>query len=179
MLTAQVSASAVRNNLQLLREQVRPGVRFCSTVKADAYGHGINILLDIISESSDMLAVSTPREAVELRVLGYQGSILMFQSVSGFAGGSQREEALNDLITQKVTLTLVSPLEIPLISSVAQCLGINAEIHVKIDTGMARSGIPVEDALGLVHALQKTPGVKLTGIYTHFAAAGEYDKTPV
>lgn len=161
----------------MLQEQVQPGVRFCSAVKADAYGHGINLLLDIIAESSDMLAVSTPREAAELRFLGYQGSILIFQSVSGFSGGSQREEVLNDLITQKVTLTLVSLLEIPLVSSVAQRLGIDAEIHVKIDTGMIRSGIPIEDALGLVNTLQKTPGVKLTGIYTHFAAADEYDKT--
>jgi len=77
-LKAQISVSAVKNNLQVIRKHIRPNTSLCSAVKADAYGHGIDLLVDILSESSEMLAVSTPYEALELRLLGYLGSILMF-----------------------------------------------------------------------------------------------------
>jgi len=124
-----------------------------------------------------MMAVSTPYEANELRLLGYQGLILMFQSVFGFASGAEREDILTNLITQKITLTMVSPIEISLISLIAQRLGVDAEVHIKIDTGMGRSGILADDALDLIQRVEKTAGVKLTGIYTHFADAGAADKT--
>lgn len=124
-----------------------------------------------------MLAVSTPYEAIELRSLGYQGPILMFQTIFGFAGGTEREESLSELIAQKITLTLVSHEAIPLISSIAQHLKVTAEVHIKIDTGMGRSGILAAEASDLLQSVEKTPGIKLTGIYTHFADAGADDKT--
>ncbi|NQT59159.1 MAG: alanine racemase [Bacteroidetes bacterium] len=176
-LKAQISASAVKNNLQVIRKHLRPNTRLCSAVKADAYGHRINLLVDIISESSDMLAVSTPYEAIELRSLGYHGPILMFQTIFGFANGAEREKVLTDLITQKIIMTLVSQKGIPLISSIAQRLKVAAEVHIIIDTGMGRSGILADDALDLIQSVEKTPGMKLTGIYTHFADAGADDKT--
>jgi len=124
-----------------------------------------------------MLAVSTPYEAIELRSLGYHGPILMFQTIFGFANGAEREKVLTDLITQKIIMTLVSQKGIPLISSIAQRLKVAAEVHIIIDTGMGRSGILADDALDLIQSVEKTPGMKLTGIYTHFADAGADDKT--
>ena len=97
LLKAEISASAVKNNLQVIRKLLHPDTKLCSAVKADAYGHRINLLLDIISELSDMLAVSTPYEALELRSLGYQGPILLFQTIFGFADGTEREDALAEL----------------------------------------------------------------------------------
>ena len=79
-LTAKISASAVRANLALLREQLRPGTKLCAVVKANCYGHGVKLLLPILTDLADILAVTSAQEAFELRDLGYRGPVLMLFS---------------------------------------------------------------------------------------------------
>ena len=65
-VTAETSASAVRTNLRLLRERIGPATRLCACVKADCYGHGLKLLLPVISQQADVLAVAAPEEAILL-----------------------------------------------------------------------------------------------------------------
>ena len=52
-------------------------------------------------------------------------------------------------------------------------------IHIKIDTGMSRIGLQVtEDSADLIAGIAKLPNIEIEGIFTHFAQADEYDKTP-
>ena len=52
-------------------------------------------------------------------------------------------------------------------------------IHIKIDTGMSRIGLQVtEESADLVAKIAQLPGIEIEGIFTHFAQADEYDKTP-
>ena len=62
------------------------------------------------------------------------------------------------------------------ISAAASQVGQPASVHVKIDTGMTRSGIGAEEAPALVHQARRQPGVALAGLYTHFASADHADK---
>ncbi len=176
-LTAEISGSAVRANLELLREGLRPGTKICAAVKADCYGLGVKLLLGAVSEAADCVAVATPEEAIYLRRLGYERQILTF--FAPFAGpdpGEQRE-ALTEQIAEGVTLTVVSA---PGLSAIAECarkVGADAEVHVMVDTGMGRSGVPHDRAPELIEQIRSTEGVKLTGLYTHFATSDEDDKT--
>lgn len=175
-LTAEISASAVRDNLALLRKRLGVGTKLCAVVKADCYGHGVELLLGAVSGSADCLAVAAPQEAMQLRSLGYERPILMFFSPCAYPEG-QVQDALAKLISESVTLTVASPDEVDAIARVAERLGAEAQVHVKIDSGMWRSGVAPDDAAALVAQVRAAGGVKLTGLYTHFATADSADKT--
>ena len=176
-LTAEISASAVRTNLQLLRKRLAAGTKLCAVVKADCYGHGLETLLGVISEGADCLAVATAEEAVRLRDLGYERPILMLFGVSACAGGKATKDALDELIARRVTLTVASPQEAGRVAESAGRVRADASVHVKIDSGMTRGGAAADAAAALVQAIRRERAVKLTGMYTHFATAEETDKT--
>ncbi|MHC4294916.1 MAG: alanine racemase [Planctomycetota bacterium] len=175
-LTAEISASAVRANLELLRGLLAPGTALCAVVKADCYGLGLEGLLGVICEQADSLAVVTPQEAIALRRLGYEREILMLFSPCGFADGKELDEALGELIASRVTLTLMNSAEVAGVAAAAGKVGTDAEVHVMIDTGMGRGGVPEKQAPELIETVRATDGLKLTGLCTHFATADESDK---
>jgi alanine racemase len=176
-LTAEISASAIRANLGLLRQQLSPAVKLCAVVKADCYGHGLDVLLPVIARGADFLAVATAEEAIHLRRLGYDGPVLMLFSACACANGQQRAAALPELVARHVTLTVVAPAEVAAVARAGELVGAAADVHVMIDTGMTRSGIAAAGAADLVGRIRRDPHVRLTGLYTHFASADEADKT--
>lgn len=176
-LTAELSASAVQANLDLLRRQLAPGTKICAVVKADCYGHGVRALLGLLAKEADCLAVATPEEAILLRRIGYERPILIFFSACAYSDGGTLRDALAELIAQDVTLTVVAPAEADAVAAAARRVGAQAKVHVKIDTGMTRSGIRHDQAAALVEQVRRTDGVQLTGLYTHLATADEADKS--
>jgi len=176
-LTAEISAAALRHNLQTLRRRLAPGVKLCVAAKANAYGHGLKLLLSVLAESVDALGVATPEEAVQLRDWGFGKPILVFFPACAYSGDVERHDALAQLIANDVWLTLVAPAEVALVAEAARHLGAPAAVHVKIDSGMGRSGIAAEQAPALVGPIRSEPGLRLVGLYTHFAIAEADDKT--
>lgn len=176
-LTAEISASAVESNLALLRSMLRADTKICAVVKADCYGHGLTLLLDVLSKNTDCLAVTTAQEALHLRQCGYSGPMLMFFSPCAYRGETELMEVLEELIVHDVALTLVSPFDVASVAAAAQKANACAKVHVKIDTGMNRSGIPIPHAAELVERIRGEKSLRMTGLYTHFACADEDDKT--
>jgi len=176
-LTAHISTSAIEHNVRLLRACLQPGTKLCAVVKADCYGHGLTNLLGPLSRHADWLAVTNPEEALTLRSLGYERPLLMFFSACANVEGNQLRDTLAELIAQDVTLTIVSPAEVAAVGQVARAVGSVADIHVKVDTGMGRSGVLPEAAPGLMDTARRQPSVAVTGMYTHFATADEADKS--
>jgi len=176
-LTAEISASAVRANVAALRGLLPPGVKICGVVKADCYGHGLDLLLPVLAQGADALGVATPEEAIRLRTLGYERPILMFFSACAYADGQELRDALEELLAQQVTMTVVSSAEAADVSACAKRVGADAHVHIKIDTGMGRSGVRWEDAAALAEEVRRLESMKLEGLYTHLATADEADKT--
>ncbi len=176
-LTAEISAGAVRKNLELLRAQLSPGTRMCAVVKADCYGLGLQPLLGVISEWADCLGVATPEEALYLRDLGYERQILCLFSPCAYADGGHLRQALTEMIARGITLTVLNPDEATIVAEVATRLQASAEVHVEIDSGMCRGGIPLADAPALIEQLKTDPAIRLRGLFTHFACADEQDKS--
>jgi len=175
-LTAQISASAIRANLRLLRQRIPRSTKLCAVVKADCYGHGLAQLVHLLSSEADSLGVATPEEAIHLRRLGYNGPILVFFSPLGYGEGPELREALEELIARGVTLTLASGRGIRAVAEAAKRVDAFARVHVKVDSGMGRSGVLPEATPALVRRIRDTPGIRLLGLYTHFAIAEEEDK---
>lgn len=171
-LTASISESAIRHNISTLRGLIGNGVKLCPVVKDDCYGHGMDVLYPVLAELVDGFAVASPSEALALRHRGYDGFILCFLSAY-----FDDYEIQDELVRQGVTQTVMSKSALASVQSAAERTGGTASVHLKIDTGMGRLGVPARQATDMVTAIKETPGVKLTGIYTHFATADEVDKT--
>ena len=63
------------------------------------------------------------------------------------------------------------------VSNLAVKMGKDAYIHIKLDTGMSRLGFQIhEDSVDAIEEISKMPGLKLEGMFTHFAKADETDK---
>ena len=64
-------------------------------------------------------------------------------------------------------------------SEAAEKLEKTAHVHIAVDTGMSRIGLQVtDDSADLIAGIAKLPNIEIEGIFTHFAQADEYDKTP-
>ncbi len=171
-LTASISASAIRHNMAVLRKLVAPGVKLCPVVKDDCYGHGMDVLYPVLSGLVDGFAVASPTEALALRERGYTGLVLCFLSAY-----FDDFEVQDELVEKAITQTVMSKTALASIQVAAERVGKAAQVHLKVDTGMGRLGIPAHQAMELVEAIQASNGVDLTGIYTHFATADEADRS--
>jgi len=171
-LTASISASAVRHNIALLRGRVGAGVKLCPVVKDDCYGHGMDVLYPVLSGLVDGFAVASPHEALALRRRGYKGFVLCLLSAY-----FDELDVQDELVRQSITQTVMSTTALASIRAAAERVGATAQVHLKVDTGMGRLGVPVGQAAGLIQAIRELADVELTGIYTHFATADEADKT--
>jgi alanine racemase len=175
-LTAEISASAVTANIATLRKRLAPGTKMCAVVKADCYGHGLKLLLGVLSANTDCFAVATPEEALVLRGMGYERPVLVFFSACAMSDGKECGDLLTELIRKQVILTVVCGAEVALVAKAAAAVGAVAQVHMKLDTGMGRSGIAAAAAHELAATIRSQKWVKLSGMYTHFAAADELDK---
>lgn len=171
-LTASISESAVRYNIAELRQLIGPNVKLCPVVKDDCFGHGMDVLYPILAELTDGFAVAAPLEALALRQKGYHGFILCFLSAY-FDDFKVQDE----LVWQEITQTVMSKSALESIKAAAQRVGKTAKVHLKVDTGMGRLGVPANQAADLINAINELDEVVLTGIYTHFATADEADRT--
>ena len=175
-LTAEVSAGAVRWNLALLRQRLSGRTQLCAAVKADCYGHGLRTLVNVIAPQVDCLGVATAEEALLLRRLGYDRPVLMFFSPCANGDESSLRQTLEELIARRVTLTLAAAEEVAPVAQAARRIGRPAAVHIKVDSGMGRSGVPAEKLPDLIDAIRTHREVVLEGLYSHLATADEADK---
>lgn len=166
----EIDLNAIRNNVRQIRKQIHSECMIMGVVKANAYGHGaVPVAQALQQEGSEQLAVATLGEALELRKANIEIPIL----VLGFTPLTHVESAvLNDL-----SLTLYDRQSAEAINEAAKQHGLQATVHVKVNTGMNRLGLAVADSAEFVAHLQRFPNIRVSGIYTHFATADEKDLT--
>jgi alanine racemase len=162
----EVDLDALRANLAWIKHRVGPGVRVMTVVKADAYGHGLKSIAALLMQSgTDVFGVASLSEADSIRSVGKGWPVLLL----GAALPDEIEYAIRD----GVMLTLSSAEQLHQVAKVAQKLGVVASIHLKVDTGMGRLGVAPELAPALAAEARSTPGIKLAGLYTHYASVEE------
>jgi alanine racemase len=165
---AQVNLDALTHNYA---EVVRhaEGRSILVVVKAGAYGHGsIPVSRRLLQLGADMLGVALVEEARELRAAGIHAPILVM--------GTEFPEQAEAVLELRLTPVLATMSFARALSAVAGTLKTNVPVHVKIDTGMGRIGIPPEEAPDFIAALGRLPGIDVQGLMTHFADADLRDK---
>ena len=166
----EIDLSAIRHNIGVMKRYTAPGVRFLAVVKANAYGHGaVQVARAALAAGADWLAVAIPEEGAELRDAGITAPILVL-------GGIVTREAAEADCRLGLTQVVFDEERVRLLSDAAQKLGLQAQVHLGLDTGMCRIGVRTpEEAQALVRLIDSLPAVRLTGCFTHMATADEED----
>jgi alanine racemase len=180
---AEIDLQAIAHNMRELRRLTRPQARLMAAVKGNGYGHGaVKIAQTAIANGADALGVARIEEGLELRQAGLDAPILIF----GYTPPSLTTRLIDHALTQTVyTLDTARAL-----SAAAQGLGQTVKVHLKVDTGMGRLGLLPDSgrssssditasgqAIEEVLQIHQLPGLKLEGVFTHFASADSADKT--
>jgi alanine racemase len=175
-LKAWIDLPALEHNCELLRSHAG-GRKVCVAIKANAYGHGVGIVLPVMQKCRiDMLGVACIEEAVELRDLGWAGPVLIFGSEFSVYSADQREQIARMLVEKEIRITVTRREDVEILSRAARHAGKPARIHLAMDSGMSRMGLLEEDICPLIGSIRDLPGVEIEGLYTHFATADCADK---
>jgi len=170
---AEVSLANLRHNFGIVQRHVKNGVMICAVVKADAYGHGaVECAIALEEEGAQWLGVTSLDEAIPLREAGSRSRILL---MTGFWRGEEEE-----IVRLGLTPTVWEVGQIEQLERAASRLGVSKHsIHLKVDTGMGRLGVAVEDLPAVWSALKSSPHLFLEGLSTHLASSEVLDATSV
>lgn len=162
---AEIDAAALLHNITLLRSRFAPA-RLMAVVKADAYGHAMSLIAPLaVRAGLADFGVATVAEGVALRALLPEAAIFLITL-------TLPEDA--ETIVQHRLIPFVSTGEMGrALARAADSQGMTAEAHVEVDTGIGRAGMKLDDAPRLLSELDALPGLRVTGLATHFASADE------
>lgn len=140
-----------------------------AAVKADAYGHGAAPFARRLAEvGCRRFAVLSVAEAAALREAGIRQPILVLAGVLDPAEATRAVELfLTPVLHHRPSLDLAA--------AAARRAGERLAVHVEVDTGMGRMGIPADPAVDLWAAVADEPSLALEGVFTHFALADDPD----
>ncbi|MEO6867942.1 MAG: alanine racemase [Gaiellales bacterium] len=164
----RIDVAAYRRNLMTLRDSLTGDAQLWAVVKANAYGHGVDRLAqEAVAAGAKRLCVATLSEARELRQNGLRTSLLVM--------GPLDEPSMRRAVELDAAITVLGEEMLENIERAARA-GTwggqrRARVHLKIDTGMHRWGIPHDQAMQALERLLALDGVDVEGVMTHFATA--------
>jgi alanine racemase len=164
---AEINLNNLAYNIRAIQQKVSPS-KVIPVVKADAYGHGvIPVTRRLVKEGLEMFAVAQLQEAMELRENGFTQPILIF--------GRLFPNEIPTAIQAGLRISVFGTEDVRWIEQASQNLP--AYIHVKVDTGMGRLGLFLEQETDIFDRLIRSKHCVWEGLYTHFSTSDEKDKT--
>ncbi len=171
-ICANIDLDAARDNMEFMKMRLPENTQMAAVIKADGYGHGAAAIAQELEPLPYLwgFAVATPEEAMSLRENGIYKPILTL--------GYAFPYAYPYLVQENIRPTVFLEETAKQLSQAACQAGRKAKIHIKVDTGMSRIGIPAdEEGIAILERIAAFPHLEMEGIYTHFARADETDKT--
>lgn len=169
---AEINLDALLHNMNEMHKMLNPDTQMAAVIKTDAYGHGALGIAEAIENLPYLwgYAVATAEEAEKLILDGRKKPVLIL----GISFADQFEKIINYGIHPAVCdLETAQKLSEIAVSKDKIC-----KVHVKIDTGMSRIGLQVnEETAQIIEEISKMPNIEVEGIFTHFARADEEDKS--
>ena len=160
---AEVSLTTLRQNFRTVQKHVRANVTVCAVVKADAYGHGaVECSRALEAEGARWLGVTSLDEAIPLREAGIRANILL---MTGFWRGEEGE-----IVRLRLTPTVWETWHIESLEAAAAAAGVAQHpVHLKVDTGMGRLGVSLDQLPTVLAAVRSAKHLTLDGLSTHLA----------
>lgn len=157
----EVDLSAIRENIKTLKS-LSPNSELMAVVKADAYGHGLIETSKAAREAgAEWLGTALFEEAIQLRDAKDSGKILAWLG----------DEVIDfeESIAKDIDLGVSTFSQLEKITQAANNLNKKAKVHIKVDTGLNRNGVSLENFLDFYKEIKSNPTVNLVGIMSHFA----------
>jgi len=164
---AEIDLKALGSNYRQLQKKIPRGTAILGVVKADAYGHGaVPISLELERLGVHSLGVAISDEAIELRRGGVRAPILIF-------GGVFTSDEVDRVLAYDLTPVVFEKATLQRLSKAAERSRKKVRVHIKVDTGLGRLGVP--DALwrDFVKDLKRFAWVEIEGFLSHFSMTDE------
>ena len=165
----EINVQTFEQNIQTLQQQLQDKSQICAVMKADAYGHGIQLLMpSIIKLNVPCVGITSNAEAAMVRQSGYQGRILRLRAAT--------DQEIQNAASLKMEELFGNYEQAQRISTWAKQQGITVAYHLGLNAGgMDRNGLELDSETGKQQALHMTklPNLKLVGIMTHYAVEDE------
>jgi alanine racemase len=163
---AEIDLKALAFNYRQIQKRLPKGVRILAVVKADAYGHGALPVSHTLERLGvEYLGVAIPEEGIELRRGGIKTPILIL-------GGIYPGEA-DEIIKYGLTPVVFDLESLKSLSRAGEKRGKKVKIHLKVDTGMGRLGVPFEEFQKFLEKIGRCPQIEVEGLLSHFALIDE------
>ena len=155
----EVDLEALAHNAAVLQKALAPGQKLMAVVKADAYGHGaVPVCRRLWKAGVRAFAVACLAEGIALRRSGVRGLILIL--------GYTRPEDAPLLARWRLTQTVADADH----GRALDAQGLRLQVHLALDTGMHRLGIPVGDRADIA-AMYRLSHLRITGTFSHLCVA--------
>lgn len=154
-------------NIKQIKDRVenRP---IMAVIKANAYGHGLVATGKYLEKQGvHSLAVGKVQEALLLRENGVRIPILNFGPFSK----TDAEKIVQNNISQSVFTN-----DVNFLAEAAQKFNKETKVHIKVDTGLGRVGIPYDQAFSFIQNIASKPQIKMEGIFTALTEDEQFDK---
>lgn len=168
LTVASINLQNYAHNLSKILEQLEEGVQVMAIVKANAYGHGIEMISKTaVSAGASYLGIVSLGELKRIRNAGIETPVLILNYLD--------QDSVEEAIRLDTALTVMDMESAKIIQAVASAQSKTVNIHLKIDTGMHRAGCDPSVLLELVQEISNSPNLNLEGLFTHFAESEAVD----
>ena len=165
---AEIDLRSLEYNYRQLKKRIPEGVKLLAVVKANAYGHGaIPISRKLEKLGVAYLGVAISDEGVELRKGGVKAPILIL-------GGIYKED-VDQVLQYDLTSVVFQKESLKLLTKATDRWPKKVRVHIKVDTGMGRLGVPLNLWPTFLKELKRFPKIEIEGILSHFSMTDDQD----
>lgn len=153
----EVNINNFEYNFNEIKKYIGKDIEIIPVLKANTYGSFINQNSELLNKLNiKIIGVAIIDEGVKLRELGYTGEIIV--------------------LNQPVAIELPTASKYDLTVAIASCdylanIKENLKIHIEIESGMGRTGLPLKDVPNFLSQLKDNKNIKVTGVFTHFSSS--------
>lgn len=159
-----IDSAAIEHNLKRVVELV-PSAKVMAVIKADGYGHGMEVAATALANAAEF-AVSSLDDVRRLRSQGFDKPITMLSATFD-------ADDLNLMSAQRVRPVIYDLAQLTTLAELSETAGLH--LWLKIDTGMGRLGLSIDDAHLIVARLLSQTGISSVSAMTHLANADDSD----
>lgn len=161
---AEISIDNIKNNLKIVRNNLKKSTKIMAVIKSNAYGHGLSKVAKILDdEGIDYFAVNSVSEGAKLIDEGIKVPILILKNIA--------TDMIKDLLERNLIPTVCSTDIAEEINSYGKIKNKRFKIHIKIDSGSFGDGIPYNEFDKFFKKLKKMNYIEIDGIYCHLASS--------
>ena len=166
----EINLEYLAQNIIAIKKMIPQNKKMMAIVKADAYGHGAQMLAQtMLASGVDAFGVSSIDEGLDLRQVKIKAPILVVGAVPVWA--------FETAVKNDIAVSIFNEAHLKACEEVYERTGLKTKVHVKIDTGMNRIGVRAEKAVEFINEARNAKYLEFEGVFTHLAAAEDEEAT--